>query len=275
MNKRTTDLTTLLRSLHLSAMAETYSNLALKAAREGLTHEQFLYELAQLERENKDQRRTERLFHQSGLPPGKTFDTLQQDRFPAQVRQLIPRLCSGSFLEKAVNILAVGRPGAGKTHLLAALGYELVQQGHSVLFTSTANLVQRLLLAKAELRLPRELAKLDRFACLILDDIGYVQQDRSEMEVLFTLLSERYERRSVLISTNLVFSEWERIFKDPLTTLAAIDRVVHHSVIVDLMSVESFRAQAAHAAQQPAKEAPGATGQDNVTTKRQKAVPRG
>lgn len=275
MNKRTTDLNTLLRSLHLSAMAETYSNLALKAAREGLTHEQFLYELAQLERENKDQRRTERLLQQSGLPPGKTFDTLQMDRFPAQVRQLIPRLRSGSFLEKAVNILAVGRPGAGKTHLLAALGYELVHQGHSVLFSSTANLVQRLLLAKAELRLPRELAKLDRFACLILDDIGYVQQDRSEMEVFFTLLSERYERRSVMISTNLVFSEWERIFKDPLTTIAAIDRVVHHSVIVDLMSVESFRAQAAQAAQQPAKEAPAVTGQDNVTTKRQKELPHG
>jgi DNA replication protein DnaC len=254
MSKRTPELEALLRSLRLPTIAGTYANLALKAAREGLTHEQFLYELAKLEREDKDQRRTERLLHESRLPPGKTFDTLQMDRFPAPVRQLIQRLRSGSFLDKAVNVIAVGRPGAGKTHLLAALGYELVHQGHTVLFSSTAKLVQRLLRAKEELRLPQELAKLDRYACLICDDIGYVQQDRSEMEIFFTLLSERYERRSVLISTNLVFSEWERIFKDPLTTIAAIDRVVHHSVIVDLMQVESFRAEAARTAQAlPAK----------------------
>jgi hypothetical protein len=119
-------------------------------------------------------------------------------------------------------------------------------QGHTVLWVSTATLVQRLLAAKRDLRLPQELAKLDRFACLILDDIGYVQHDRDEMEVLFTLLADRYERRSVLITTNLVFSEWERIFKDPMTTLAAIDRVVHHSIILDLMTVESYRAREAH-----------------------------
>jgi len=105
--------------------------------------------------------------------------------------------------------------------------------------------VQRLLAAKRDLRLPQELAKLDRFECLILDDIGYVQHDRDEMEVLFTLLAERYERKSMVITTNLVFSEWDRIFKDPMTTMAAIDRVVHHSVVLDLMGVESDRASAA------------------------------
>ncbi len=114
---------------------------------------------------------------------------------------------------------------------------------------STAALVQRLLAAKRDLRLPRELAKLDRFACLILDDIGYVQHDRDEMEVLFTLLAERYERKSVVITTNLVFSEWNRIFKDPMTTMAAIDRVVHHSVILDMMGLESYRAREASAQQ--------------------------
>src|SRR6202043_1145097 len=129
----------------------------------------------------------------------------------------------------------------------AALGHELIQQGHTVLWTSTAALVQRLLAAKRELHLPQEIAKLQQVACLILDDIGYVQQDRDEMEVLFTLLAERYEQRSVLITTNLVFSAWDRIFKDPMTTLAAVDRVVHHSVILDMTGVESFRAtQAQH-----------------------------
>src|SRR3989475_11791809 len=110
---------------------------------------------------------------------------------------------------------------------------------------STASLVQRLLAAKRDLRLPQELTKLDKFACVILDDIGYVQHDRDEMEVLFTFLAERYERKSVMLTTNLVFSEWQRIFKDPMTTLAAIDRVVHHSVILDMMNVESYRAEEA------------------------------
>jgi DNA replication protein DnaC len=90
------------------------------------------------------------------------------------------------------------------------------------------------------------LAKLDKYACVILDDIGYVQHDRDEMEVLFTFLSERYERKSVLITTNLVFSEWERIFKNPMTTMAAIDRVIHHCVILDMMAVDSYRAHQAH-----------------------------
>src|SRR5262249_5457362 len=127
----------------------------------------------------------------------------------------------------------------------AALGHELILQGKAVLWTATATLVQQLLVAKRDLRLPQALAQLDRFACVILDDIGYVQHDRDEMEVLFTFLAERYERRSVAISTNLVFSDWNRIFKDPMTTLAAIDRVVHHSIILDLMGMESYRAKEA------------------------------
>ncbi|HEV2582815.1 MAG TPA: ATP-binding protein, partial [Ktedonobacteraceae bacterium] len=135
--------------------------------------------------------------------------------------------------------------GWTKSHLLAAVAHDLVQQGHSVLWTPTAQLMQRLLAAKRDLRLPQELAKLHRYACLVLDDIGYVQHDQDEMEVLFTLLSDRYEQRSVCLSTNLVFSEWERIFKNPLTTVAAIDRVVHHSVILDMMQVRSFRVQQA------------------------------
>jgi DNA replication protein DnaC len=141
--------------------------------------------------------------------------------------------------------VSVGKPGVGKSHVAAALGYELVQLGQTVLWTSTATLMQRLLAAQRDLRLPQELTKLDRFACVIVDDIGYVQQEREEMEVLFTFLAERYERRSVVITTNLVFSEWDQIFKNPMTTMAALDRVVHHSVILDMMSLDSYRARAA------------------------------
>ena len=104
--------------------------------------------------------------------------------------------------------------------------------------------MQRLLAAKRDLRLAAELKRLDRFDALILDDLGYVEQSREEMEVLFTLIAERYERRSVLITSNLVFSKWDQIFKDPMTTAAAVDRIVHHSIILEL-NIESFRAQAA------------------------------
>jgi DNA replication protein DnaC len=240
----------LLRALKLSRMAGTFADLALKATKEHLSHEAFLYELARLEWEHRTHLRIERRLCQSGLPREKTFRTLQLDRFPAALRLQIERLRTGAFVQEAVNVVAVGRPGAGKSHLLAAVGHELITQGHTVLWASTAALVQRLLAAKRDLRLPQELAKLDRFACLILDDIGYVQHDRDEMEVLFTLLADRYERRSVLITTNLVFSDWDRIFKDPMTTMAAIDRVVHHSVILDLMAMASYRAQEAHRQQQ-------------------------
>ena len=245
MPDRQAELLTMLRLLKLPAIADQVADLALKAAKEHLTHEAFLYELVQAEVRQREERRIARLLRQSGLPLEKTFQTLQLERFPPAVRQQVDRLRSGAFVSEAVNVIAVGRPGAGKSHLLAAVAHERVLQGQPVLWTATATLVQRLLAAKRDLRLPQALAALDRYAFLVLDDIGYVQHDQDEMEVLFAVLSDRYERKSVGISTNLVFSDWVRIFKSPLTTMAAIDRVVHHSVILDLMLVESFRAHAA------------------------------
>jgi len=241
------ELLALLRGLKLGAMASAVEDTALRAAKEGLSHEAFLLELARIERAAKSARRVERLRDQSELSPGKNFRALDLKRFTPAIRMQIERLRGGEFLAEAINVVAVGRPGAGKSHIACALGHALIDQGHPVLFAPTSALVQRLLAAKRDLRLPQELAKLDRFECLILDDIGYVQHDRDEMEVLFTLLAERYERKSVVITTNLVFSEWNRIFKDPMTTMAAIDRVVHHSVVLDLMAVESYRANAAGA----------------------------
>jgi DNA replication protein DnaC len=135
-------------------------------------------------------------------------------------------------------------PGRGKTHLVCAIGHELVMRGYRVLFTATFAIVQRLLAAKRDLRLEKELALLDGFDAIILDDLGYVQQSREEMEVLFTFLAERYERRSVIITSNLVFSEWDRIFKDPMTTAAAIDRLVHHAVIIEMTGPSLRREEA-------------------------------
>lgn len=239
------DLRSLLERLNLGTMAATFADLALKAAKEHLSHEAYLYELAKHEEEQRTQRRTARLLRQSGLPQDKTWRTFELERLSPTLRLQLERLVSGAFLQDATNVIAVGRPGVGKSHALAAVAHELILAGHPVWWTSTASLVQRLLAAKRDLRLPHELTKLDKFACVVLDDIGYVQHDRDEMEVLFTFLAERYERKSVMMTTNLVFSEWQRIFKDPMTTLAAIDRVVHHSVILDMMGVESYRAKEA------------------------------
>ena len=132
---------------------------------------------------------------------------------------------------------------------MCAVAQELVRSGRKVLFTTCNLLVQELLLAKRELKLPKALKRLGGYPVLMVDDLGYVQQSREEMEVLFTLLAERYERGSVLLTSNLAFSGWESIFKDPMTTAAAIDRLVHHSVIVEL-NVPSYRAEQAKKSRQ-------------------------
>ncbi|RLD23667.1 MAG: AAA family ATPase, partial [Bacteroidetes bacterium] len=163
---------------------------------------------------------------------------------PDKVQRQVPSLCEGGFLERAENILAFGLPGRGKTHLVCAIGHKRIQRVYNVLFLRAYHLVQKLLIAKRDLTLDKELRRLDRFDAVILDDIGYIQQEREEMEVLFTFLGERYERRSVIITSNLLFSKWDKIFKDPMTTAAAIDRVVHHSVILELPG-PSYRSDAA------------------------------
>ena len=200
--------------------------------------------LADLELQERKQRRIERLLKESGLPKEKSRTTLLLDRLPSKVAKSFASLCTGEFVERGDNLLAFGLPGRGKTHLVCAIGHELIQRGYSVLFTPTFAMVQRLLAAKRDLKLEHALSVLDSFDVVILDDIGYVQQNRDEMEVLFTFLAQRYERKSVIITSNIVFSEWDKIFKDPMTTAAAIDRLVHHAVIIE-MTGTSMRADAA------------------------------
>ena len=224
----------LLRSFHLSTMASLYEKAIEQAESQGWSHRQLLGYLCQSEATDRGQRRTQRLLADSGLPEGKTLGNLDEAQLPAKVRRQLAGLIEGGFAQRAVNILAFGLPGRGKTHFLAALGRELVlRHGMKVLFRPTFKLVGQLLTAKRDLRLEAELKKLDRYEVVILDDIGYVQQNRDEMEVLFTFLAERYERRSVMISSNLVFSQWDQIFKDKMTTMAAIDRLVHHAIILE------------------------------------------
>ena len=232
------ELTQLLSSFNLTTMASELVPRLQDAGHEASLP--VLLEIFEMEREARWERRVTRLRRASKLPPAKTFDTFDMNRLPRPLARQLRELAGGDFLERAVNVLAFGLPGTGKSHAACALGQALVEAGHAVLFTPTFQLVQALLVAKRELELPRALRKLDRFALVILDDIGYVQQSPEEMEVLFTLLAERYERRSTLITSNLVFSQWDRIFQNPMTTAAAIDRLVHHSVILEF-DVPSYR----------------------------------
>lgn len=234
----------LLRTLRLPSIVRCHQEIAAKAESEGWSFEQYLRELAEIEVEDRRQRRVARLYKRSGLPKEKSLHTLEVKRLPAPVRRQLPQLCKGGFVDRAENLLAFGLPGRGKSHLVCAIGHELVLRGFTVLFLPAYKLVQRLLNAKRNLELESILKKLDRFEAIILDDIGYIQQSREEMEVLFTFLSERYERKTVMITSNLVFSEWGKIFKDPMTTACAIDRLVHHSTILEL-SGPSYRSESA------------------------------
>ena len=235
-------LTELLGLFKLPTMAaETVRRMEQASHHEALS---VLLEVAELEAADRRERRIDRLRRASKLPPGKTLESFSLERFPRPLAKKVQELVAAKFLERATNVLAFGLPGTGKTHFAAALGHELVRLGHSGCFVPTYELVQTLLIAKRDLELPRALRKLDNFELLIIDDLGYVQQSSDEAEVLFTLMAERYERRSMLITSNLVFGEWERIFKNPMTTAAAIDRLVHHSVILEF-DVPSFRTEKA------------------------------
>jgi DNA replication protein DnaC len=233
-----------LRELHLPAIRRCFEDSARQAGRESLGYEQYLLELVERECQERRGNRIARLLQASKLPLEKTLENFDLKRLPVKAARQVKALLDGTFLDRRENVLAFGNPGSGKTHLLSALGQELIRQGRRVAFTTCARLVQDLLRAKQDLRLSRAIKKLAYYEALVIDDIGYVQQSREEMEVLFTLLAERYERGSVLLTSNLPFSKWEAIFKDPMTTASAIDRLVHHSVILEL-NIPSYRMEQA------------------------------
>lgn len=238
------DLNEYLRELHLPVIRRCLEDMARQAERETLSYEAYLLGLVERECQERRERRIARLLQISKLPLEKTMDNFDLNRLPVKAARQVKTLLDGSFLDRRENVLAFGNPGSGKTHLLSGLGQELIRRGRRVGFSTCARLVQDLLRSKKDLRLSRAIKKLAYYEALVIDDIGYVQQSREEMEVLFTLLAERYERGSVLITSNLAFSKWEAIFKDPMTTASAIDRLVHHSVILEL-NIPSYRVEQA------------------------------
>ena len=241
MNKHNqTKLNEYLNQLYLTTARKHYIDLAEKARKENLSYESYLLLVIQEETQGRKNRRIQRWLKESQLPIEKNLDTFEMNRLPNKVRQQFNFLLEGDFLEHKENILIFGNPGSGKTHLICALGQELILHDKRVYFTTCAMLLQELLAAKRDFKLLKLIKRLNKFQAIIIDDIGYVQQNKEEMEVLFTLLAERYERGSIMITSNLPFSQWEKIFKDPIMTAAAIDRIVHHSVILEL-NVSSYR----------------------------------
>ena len=238
------ELKACLQQMKLTTMLEHLDEVSKTAGKESWCYEQFLYELVSMEQQSRWERKLKLLMRESRLPVGKTFATLDRSRLGRTLNQHIDALVEGSFLDRCENVLAFGNPGSGKTHALCAIGHEMILKGKRVLFKNCEMLVQDLLVAKREYELPAFLKKIGKYQALIIDDIGYVQQSREEMEVLFTLLADRYEKASTLITSNLKFSEWDKIFKDPMTTAAAIDRLVHHSMILEL-NLPSYRLEQA------------------------------
>jgi DNA replication protein DnaC len=233
-----------LKELHLPSIRESFEEIAHQAEQESLSYDQYLLELMVRECEDRRHKRIERFLRESCLPLEKRIETFDLKRLPVKVKNQVSLLLEGFFLDKNENILAFGNPGTGKTHLLCGISQALIREGRRICFTKCSLLVQKLLTAKRDLKLAQFIKKLNKFEAVLIDDIGYVQQSREEMEVLFTFLAERYEQGSVMITSNLPFSKWEKIFKDPMTTAAAIDRVVHHSVILEL-NIPSYRMEAA------------------------------
>ena len=238
-------LTLILHDLRLPAIKQVWPDFTARADQEKWPAARLLATLAEHEIAERGRRRIERHLTESRLPPGKTLDGFAFDAVPMISKAQVTAICSGDgWLEKGANLILIGPPGGGKSHLAAAIGLALIENGWRVLFTRTTDLVQRLQLARRELSLETTIAKLDKYHLLILDDLAYVTKDQAETSVLFELISARYERRSMLITANQPFGEWGKVFPDPAMTLAAVDRLVHHATIFE-MNVESYRRRTA------------------------------
>jgi DNA replication protein DnaC len=235
----------LLAELRLPAIKQVWASLATQADKEGWPAARFLAVLAEHEMAERSRRRIERHLAEARLPSGKTIDTFDFDAVPVVSKAQVMALAAGdAWLDRGANLILFGPPGGGKSHLAAALGFALVENGWRVLFTRTTDLVQRLQIARRELALEAAIAKLDKYHLLVLDDLAYVTKDQAETSVLFELIGARYERRSLLVTANQPFGQWGKIFPDQAMTLAVIDRLVHHATIFE-MNVESYRRRTA------------------------------
>lgn len=238
-------LSLMLTELRLPSIKQLWQTFAERSDKEGWTAARFLAALAEHELAERDRRRIQRHLQEARLLPGKTLASFDFNAVPMISKAQVNALAAGdAWLTQGANCLIFGPPGAGKSHIASAIGLALVENGYRVLFTRTTDLVQRLQVARRELALESLLSRLDRYHLLILDDIAYVQKDQAETSVLFELISVRYERRSMMITANQPFGDWNKVFPDETTAVAAVDRLVHHATILE-MNVESYRRRAA------------------------------
>ena len=237
----TDNITFMFSRLRLPSMKNGWERLASRADAEGWPAARLLSVLAELELADRQQRRIERHLGEAHLLPAKSLESFDFGATPTISRSRVMALASSdSWLEQGRNVIIFGPPGAGKSHLASAIGLALVERGKRVLFTRTTDLVQRLQTAHRELKLENMLDRLNRYDLLILDDLSYARKDQAETSVLFELISVRYECRSTLITANTPFVEWKKVFPDENTAVAAVDRLIHHCVILE-MNVESYR----------------------------------
>jgi DNA replication protein DnaC len=236
----------MLTELRLPTIKRLADELCAQSDREGWPAQRLLEALLEHELAEREMRRIDRHRAESELSPDKRLSGFEFEAVPSVSKAQVMTLAEGhEWLDRGSNLLLFGPPGVGKSHLVNGLGHALIEAGRRVFFARCSELVQRLQAARRDLRLPQELAKLDRFDLLILDDLSYVRRDQAETSVLFELIAERYERKSLAITANTPFSQWGEVFVEPAMTLAAVDRLVHHSTILE-MNVESYRRRSAH-----------------------------
>jgi len=233
-----------LKELKLSYLKSEFQELSKQASQESLSYEEYLLEILKLEYENRNQKKIEKFLKESKIPLEKNISSFDLKRISKKAIYQFKVLLNGDFLDRKENLLIFGNPGSGKTHLICALSQELISKGKRIYFTKCDFLVQDLLIAKRELKISKMIKKFSKFDAIIIDDIGYVNQSKREMEVLFSLLAERYEKGSIFITSNLSFSKWGKIFKDQTMATAAIDRLIHHSIIFEL-NIKSYRMEKA------------------------------